>query len=374
MDNKRVIILGFMFFIFLAVWNGLAGIVDATNSPILHRFSTISTVALTLPSNRDANLRVARVKHSAGNLKEGHILVTNFNKGNMRDHASAIVDVAPDGAFSVFSRITPDSIPGSCPGGIGAATGLVVLRAGWVIVGIMPQQDDGAATSDRGCLIVLDSSGKPVETFSGSLVSGPGDMIAYETDYEAKLFVTNALTRGVAADGQIVNEGSVLRINLDIPPNSIPRIASMTVVASGFPEITRPDAPVSGPTGLGLSPGCGNGDDDNCRAGAERSELLLYVADSSSNRIAVIENALSRTTSAGVGSTLSAGGSLDEPRGLVVAPNGHLLTANRTDGTITEITPQGQQIAKAAGGQYWLTAWSRSTVTEPDYSELAAVR
>jgi hypothetical protein len=37
---------------------------------------------------------------------------------------------------------------------------------------------------------------------------------------------------------------------------------------------------------------------------------------------------------------------LNDPLGLTVAPDGHILTVNGNDGFIIEITPQGHQIAK----------------------------
>jgi hypothetical protein len=37
---------------------------------------------------------------------------------------------------------------------------------------------------------------------------------------------------------------------------------------------------------------------------------------------------------------------LNDPLGLVVAPNGHILTVNGDDGYIIEITPRGTQLAK----------------------------
>jgi len=72
----------------------------------------------------------------------------------------------------------------------------------------------------------------------------------------------------------------------------------------------------------------------------------LYVADTVSNRVAVIDRALTRTTSAGIGRTLSSGGSLNGPLGLVVTTHGTVLTVNSGDGFITEISPHGPQVAK----------------------------
>ena len=77
-----------------------------------------------------------------------------------------------------------------------------------------------------------------------------------------------------------------------------------------------------------------------------RDSSLLYVADTLSNRVAVIDRALTRTTSAGIGRTLSSGGSLNAPLGLVVTPSGTVLTVNGGDGFITEISPHGVQLAK----------------------------
>jgi DNA-binding beta-propeller fold protein YncE len=73
----------------------------------------------------------------------------------------------------------------------------------------------------------------------------------------------------------------------------------------------------------------------------------LYVADTLGNRITVIDHALSRTSSAGTGRTLTSGGSLNGPLGLVVTPGGHVLTVNSADGFITEISSNGKQLAKA---------------------------
>jgi hypothetical protein len=73
----------------------------------------------------------------------------------------------------------------------------------------------------------------------------------------------------------------------------------------------------------------------------------LYVADSLENRIAAIPNALFRWRSAGTGSTVSENGALNDPLGLVLAPDHHhILTANGNDGNIVETNPRnGKQVA-----------------------------
>ena len=43
--------------------------------------------------------------------------------------------------------------------------------------------------------------------------------------------------------------------------------------------------------------------------------------------------------------TLTSNGSLNNPLGLALAPNGDILSANSLDGTIVETTPAGTQVA-----------------------------
>lgn len=315
---------------------------------VLSRSKMIHTLASTVPDNGDVNpYGVFEVKSSVGRLAAGHILVSNFNAAsNLQGTGTTIVDVAPDGSMSLFAQLAADKLPGTCIGGVGLTTALVVLRTGWVIVGSLPTADGTAATAQAGCLIVLNSEGKPVETFFGSLINGPWDMNVEDGERVAKLFVTNVLNGTVAAEGKVVRTSTVLRIDLNVSEAHMPSIESMTVIGSGFPARTDPAALVIGPTGVALSPSCNDTDADDCESNGEGNQPVLYVADSLSNRIAVIPNAATRTTSAGAGITLSAGGSLNDPLGLTVGPDGHILTVNGGDGFVTEITPRGRQIAK----------------------------
>ena len=123
-----------------------------------------------------------------------------------------------------------------------------------------------------------------------------------------------------------------MRIDLAVSETRMPQIQSITEIGSGFSERTDPAALVIGPTGVGLSPGCEE-EGDGC---------VLYIADSLNNRIGAIFNPLRRRHSAGTGLTVSSGGSLNDPLGLTVAPNGHILVVNGDDGFITEITPGGK--------------------------------
>jgi hypothetical protein len=336
-----------------ALWLALAGLVGigpvAAADPhlVLPPLKTISLVASTVPANGDLNpYGVAQVRYTTGNLRAGHILVSNFNNSsNQQGTGSTIVDIAPDGGVSVFATLTPATLAGDCPGGVGLTTALVVLDQGWVIVGSLPTKGGNPATMKAGCLIVLDSMGKPVETWFGSLINGPWDMTAFEDEHQAKLFVSNVLNGTVAAHGAVVNAGTVTRLDLELPASGMPRLESITVIAAGFPQRSDPVALVIGPTGLAVHRACPA--DEGCGGSDWRhDDALLYVADTLENRIAVIDHALDRTSSAGVGRTLSEGASLNGPLGLIATPDGDLLAVNGGDGYIIEITPAGAQRAR----------------------------
>jgi hypothetical protein len=293
----------------------------------------ISVVASTVPANGDVNpYGIARIAQSSGSLLKGNILISNFNNSaNLQGTGTTIVQIAPDGTSSLFAQIDPNNVPGPCPGGIGLTTALAVLRTGWVIVGSLPTSDGSAATAQAGCLLVLDNHGNVAETFYGSLINGPWDMTAWDAGSSAALFVTNVLNGTVAAGGTVVNKGTVVRLTLDIKSGKAPILQSITVIGSGFPERTDPAALVIGPTGLGLDP-----DAD-----------VLYVADSLNNRVAAISHPVFRDNTAGIGATVSQGGSLNDPLGLTVAANGNILTVNGNNGLLVETTPGGNQIHSA---------------------------
>ena len=303
---------------------------------------SIKTVGSTVPSNGDVNpYGIVVVPTTVGSLIEGNILISNFNNSNnLQGTGTTIVQITPAGKLSLFAQIDANNLPGPCPGGIGLTTALVALKTGWVVVGSLPTTDGTSATAQAGCLLVLDSNGKVVETFFGSLINGPWDMAAADDGNNVSLFVTNVLNGTVAGGGNVVNQGTVLRLNLTVARGSMPSLQSMTVIGSGFSEKTDPAALVIGPTGVQLSSGRGSGDNP------DDDRQTLYIADSINNRIAAIPDALRRNSSAGTGMTVSKGGALNDPLGLTVAPDGNIITANGNNGFAVETTPSGQQIGK----------------------------
>jgi hypothetical protein len=210
---------------------------------------TIKAHASTVPKNGDVNpYGVAVVPHGAGELRDGHVLVSNFNNAqNLQGTGTTIVQVSPgDGSVKLFAQINANQLPGPCPGGVGLTTALVVLQSGWVIVGSLPTTDGTSATAEAGCLLVLNSSGQVVETLSGDEINGPWDMTAMDMGSTAVLFVANVLNGTVAASPGTVTNGTVLRIVLSIPDGGIPTELSRTIIGAGFAERTDPMALVIG--------------------------------------------------------------------------------------------------------------------------------
>lgn len=295
------------------------------------------TVGSSVPGNGDQNpYAMAFVPVSSGDLKQGDLLVDNFNNNaNLQGMGTTIVNYHPDtGKVTLFATI-PKNLPG-CPGGIGLSTAMVVLKSGWVIVGSAPSTDGTTKTLGPGCLIVLDSNGKVQSTLAGPNINDPwGNMAWIDNGDSATLFLSN-VGFGIGAPGQPVqNTATVLRLDVKIPQGQPPEFIKQTVIGSGFGAQSDAGVFLIGPTGLALDP-----------------DGTLYVSDAIGNRITTIENAVTRTDSAGTGHVLTTGGFLNRPLALTWAPNGNLLVANALNGQAVEVDPKsGKQL-----GAQWIDA------------------
>ena len=320
-----------------------AGVASAdSRGPFLDRFQTVTSLTSTVPANGDVNpYGIVIVPRSVGSLTRGDLLISNFNNsGNLQGTGTTIDEITPGGTVQPFASIDPATLPGPCPGGVGLTTALVALRSGFVVVGSLPTSDGMSDTAQAGCLLVLDSTGKVVETIAGDPINGPWDMTAVDRGSSATLFVTNVLNGTVAAGGATVNQGTVVRIRLRTHRGSIPVPTAIDVIATGFAERTDPMALVVGPTGVALASGDGNHGHGHGDRGT------LYVADTVNSRVAAIPDALDRMTPlSGGGDTVSSGLALNGPLGLALAPGGDIITANGGDGNLVETTPAGDQVA-----------------------------
>ncbi len=306
------------------------GTAGAARPPFLSQFSSVATVASTVPGNGDLNpYGIVSVPTSTGKLVAGDTLVSNFNaRSNLQGTGKTIVEISPSGAQTVFASLHRSQLPGRCPGGVGLTTALTVLGDGYVVVGSLPVTDGGTGTPEAGCLIVVNPDGEPVETWAGTQINGPWDMATVQSGNVDELFVTNVLNGTVAAAGQPVNGGTVVRLDISLPSGKAPVLFSSTTVAKGFTEELNSAALVLGPTGDAVN-----------RFGT------LYVADTLNNRIAVVPGATTRTSPMpGGGYTLTSGESLNAPLGMALAPDGDVLTVNGGDGNAVETTPFGKQV------------------------------
>ena len=266
---------------------------------------------------------------SAGAIKQGDVLITNFNDhNNLQGLGSTIMRYTPaTKALTTFASI-PRHLP-QCPGGIGLTTAMAMLKSGWVIVGSLPSQDGTTATKGPGCLVVLDSKGNVTSTITGPNINGPwGSMALIDNDTTATLFVSNT-GFGVSAPGQdVVNKANVVRLSLSIPPGKPLTVIDQTVIGDGFGQQADKDVFIIGPTGLALG---ANG--------------TLYVSDAIHNRIAAIPDAATRKDSAGTGQTVTTDGMMRRPLAMTIAPNGNLLVTNGLNGQVVEIDPvNGKQL------------------------------
>jgi hypothetical protein len=315
-----------------ALWAGGTALAAGTGQPegfleTIHRHSVVTS---TIAPNGDQNpYAVIVAPVSAGKIQKDDVLITNFNNAaNLQGLGTTIMDWNPASKRLTTFATIPRHLP-SCPGGVGLTTAMTMLKTGWVIVGSLPSQDGTTDTKGNGCLLILDSQGAVAGTIAGPAINGPwGNMAVVDNGSTATMFVSMT-GFGVEAPGQdTVNKATVLRIELAVPASGPPRVTKQTVIASGFGERADKDVFVIGPTGVVLG-----------------SDGTLFVSDAINNRVAAVPDAMTRTTDAGTGHDLTAGGFLKRPLAMIAAPNGHLLVINGTNGQVVEIDPAtGRQL------------------------------
>ena len=316
----------------------VAALLPATASAepqgLLETIHKQQTLTSTVPDNGDQNPYALAISPiTSGKLQSGSVLIDNFNNAtNLQGVGTTIVSYNPSTEkLSLFASVPHDLK--ECPGGVGLSTAMTVLKSGWVIVGSTPSNDGTTDTKGAGCLLVFDTEGKLATVFAGENINDPwGNMAVVDNGDTATLFLSNA-GFGVGkvtgyVEPPVYKQATVLRIDLAIEAGKPPVIKNQTIVASGFSEQADKGVFLIGPTGLAL------GKDDT-----------LYVSDAIGNRISVIEDAMKRDTSAGVGRTLTADGLLARPLAMTTTRAGHLLVTNGLNGKVVEIDPEtGRQI------------------------------
>jgi len=322
----------------LAAAAGFAGGAEAQESrAFLADVRKHTTLTTTVPDNGDQNpyaLVVAPV--SVGKIQKDDVLVDNFNDlSNLQGLGTTIMDYNPTTKQTTLFAQVPRHLP-ACPGGVGLSTAMTMLKSGWVIVGSAPSNDGTTRTKGDGCLLVFNANGELVDTWAGADINAPwGNMATIDNGSTASIFVSMS---GFDVPGPEVHDekgfsvtihkATVMRYDLTIADGKAPVIAKRTVVADGFGQRADKDVFLIGPTGLAL----GAGD-------------ILYISDALENRVVAVDNASTRTTSAGTGREVTRDGQILRPLAMVMAPNGHLLLCNAKNGKVVEIDPvAGKQI------------------------------
>jgi hypothetical protein len=245
-------------------------------------------------------------------------LVSNFNNSaNLQGTGSTIVRIAANGTLSTFFTSTaPD---------VGLTTALGVLSKGYVLVGSLPTTDNGTVAQGPGALLVIDRFGHEVARLSDpNLLDGPWDLTVSDHGDHAEVYVSNVLN------------GTVSRLEVKIHNGHV-SFSKPVQIASGYTFRTDPAALVVGPTGLAY-----NSQTDT-----------LYVASTGDNAIYAIPHAARGGTRTGTGTLIYTDSvHLHGPLGLVLLPNGNLITANgdavnvdpANPSTLVEFTPRGRFI------------------------------
>lgn len=279
---------------------GIAAPRDHSSAPILSRLSTSPLqVVSTIPANGDINpyglAFVAPEFIPGGRIHPGDVLVSNFNNSaNLEGIGTTIVSVAPDGTQSLFFQGSQ---------GLGLSTALAVLKRGIVFVSNVPTIDGTSATVQQGSLIAIDRYGKQIASFSDfTMLDGPWDLTLIDLGSRAIVFTSNVL------------DGSVSRLIFDVSENGKwVSLESKARIAEGYLFRTDSAALVVGPTGLAF----------DSRNGT------LFVASTGNNAIYAIKDAAVRSKPVTKGSLVYQDSvHLRGPLGLLVAPNGHLITTN----------------------------------------------
>ena len=296
-----------------------------------------SQIASTVPAEGDVNpYGLAVVPASAGRLTAGHVLVSNFNdKANVQGTGSTIVQVSPAGQTSLFADVARLPAGMACPGGVGLTTALGILPGGWVVVGSLPTTTGGALPGlEPGR--VPDRAERPGHPGRDHHQQehrrplGPGRDVDRDVGAGVRLQRPGRQHHHQPRDpGDRQLHGGAPRLRpKNLGTTSPPALTSTTVVGSGYPWTADKAALVLAPTGLALGH---NG--------------TLYVADTQTNTISAIPQATTRTTAqVATAGLLSAGGALDAPLGMTLAPNGDLIVVNGNNGNAVEITPAGRQL------------------------------
>ena len=316
----------------------------ADHSAVLAKLPPTPVSGSTVPANGDINpYGIAFVPPgfpAGGVLEPGDVIVANFNNAaNLQGTGTTIVRVNP-------SQANPDQAPtlffqdASLPG---FSTALGVLSKGFVIVGQVPSTDGSGVCTEgpkgqeenvgQGSLLVINKHGALVEVLtSPALLDGPWDLTVEDFGATAVVFVSDALNGSVTRlDLRVEGDGDGDRDDKVV-------VERETRIASGYGNRCDPAAFIVGPTGVAL----------------DRDHDLLYVASAADNMIFAVSNPHGSGADNGNGRgriAVKDNAHLHGPLGLVVAPNGDLISA-QGDAVNPDANQPSEIVEFTAGGKF----------------------
>ena len=275
----------------------------------------------TSPSNGDLNpYGLAFVPFqfsSGGNLRQGQMLISNFNDTMFQGKGSTIITIDPrNGQTGLFFQ-------GTSP--IGFSNALGIVHAGLVFAGSVHTTDGTSATAESGGLFVLDASGNVVANFgTEKLINGPWGMAINDRGSGARLFVSN------------VFDGTITRLDVTFGNGSV-AVRDAVKIGSGFGFGPDTAAVVVGPAGLAY----------------DAFHDILFVASEMDDTIFALHGAGKTQTDLGTGTVVYQDAAhLHGPLGLIFAPNGNLLVANADPAVSQDPTEPSEIVEFTRGGQF----------------------
>jgi sugar lactone lactonase YvrE len=283
----------------------------------------------TSPSNGDLNpygLINVPSGFPAGSIRTGQLLVSNFNNSATQGKGTTIIAVDPQsGNSSVFFAGTPGTP-------LGFSNALTVARAGFVFAGSVPTSDPSGTMAEPGALLVLDNRGNVVTQLAQpDKINGPWGMAINDEGDEAQLFVSNVL------------DGTITRLEVSFEHGSFAVVGSPLTIAHGYKFGPDSTAVVVGPAGLAY-------DSDND---------TLYVASELDNEIFALQGAGKTMSDLGTGNVVFSDSThLRGPLGLILATNGHLITANADPSSVTNSTAGPSEIVEFTRDGHFVRTFS----------------
>jgi len=215
---------------------------------------------------------------------------------------------------------------------LGFSNALTVARAGFVFAGSVPTSDPNGTMAEPGALLVLDNRGNVVTQLAQpDKINGPWGMAINDEGDEAQLFVSNVL------------DGTITRLEVSFEHGSFAVVATPLTIAHGYKFGPDSTAVVVGPAGLAY----------------DSASDTLYVASELDNEIFTLQGAGNTNSDLGTGNVVFSDSThLRGPLGLILATNGHLITANADPSSVTNSTAGPSEIVEFTKDGHFVRTFS----------------